>query len=383
MEEWTRRTFIQQALGAGGALALGFSCARPESDSDPFAGGELLGNQSFLDGKEPLQLGDGLDARFHTDLTALTPATLITPNEHFFVRTRCSDLLDFVQPWKIAVRGLVERPVEIGLDELKPLVRPMGTVLLECAGNQRRPFGLMSAAQWAGVPLTEVLERLNIKAEATRVLISGFDEYSTKPHSSIPGASWVFTFAELEKYGAFLATEMNGEPLPRDHGFPVRLVVPRWFSCVDIKWVNEIALVDDGAMATSQMLEFASRINQQGTPKFARDFDPALIDQAALPIRVEKWRVAERIVYRVVGLMWGGDRPTNKLMIRFGQGRDPVPVNMPYAQETNDTWTLWSHAWEPARMGFYDITMHIDDASIRTWRLDRGLHRRRIYIRQV
>ncbi|MCY3787768.1 MAG: molybdopterin-dependent oxidoreductase, partial [Gemmatimonadetes bacterium] len=199
----------------------------------------------------------------------------------------------------------------------------------------------------------------------------------------IPGASWVFTFAELEKYGAFLATEMNGEPLPRDHGFPVRLVVPRWFSCVDIKWVNEIVLVDDGEMATSQMLEFASRINQQGTPKLARDFDLALIDQAALPIRVEKWRVAERIVYRVVGLMWGGERPTDKLMIRFGQDRDPVPVNMPYAQETNDTWTLWSHAWEPSRMGFYDITMHIDDASIRTWRLDRGLHRRRIYIRQV
>ena len=383
MEEWTRRTFIQQTLGAGGALALGLACARPESDADPFTGGELLENLGFLDGKEPLQLGDGLDARFHTDLTALTPATLITPNEHFFVRTRCSDRINFAQPWKIAVRGLVERPVEIGLDELKLLVKPMGTVLLECAGNQRRPFGLMSAAQWSGVPLTEVLEGLNIKAEATRVLISGFDEYSTKPHASIPGASWVFTFAELEQYGAFLATEMNGDPLSRDHGFPVRLVVPRWFSCVDIKWVNEIALVDDGAMATSQMLEFASRINQQGDPKLARDFNPALIDQAALPIRVEKWRLAERIVYRVVGLMWGGERPTDKLMIRFGRDRDPVPVNMPYAQATNDTWTLWSHAWEPARMGFYDITMHIDDASIRTWRLDRGLHRRRIYIRQV
>ena len=380
MSHWTRRTFIQQALGAGGALALGLSCARP--DSDFFADGEWLENLSFLDGNQPLQLGDGLDARFHTELAALTPATLLTPNEHFFVRTRCSSLLDFAQPWKIAVRGLVERPVEIALDELKPLVKPLGPVLLECAGNQRRPFGLMSAADWAGVPLTEVLARLNIKAEATRVLISGFDQYSTKPHSSIPGASWVFSFAELEQYGAFLATEMNGEPLPRDHGFPVRLVVPRWFSCVDIKWVNEIALVGDGEKATSQMLEFASRINQPGDPEFARDFAPALIDQAALPIRVEKWRLSNRIAYRVVGLLWGGQRPTDKLMIRFGR-QEPVPVNMPYAQETNDTWTLWSHAWEPARMGFYDITMHIDDASIRTWRLDRGLHRRRIYIRQV
>ena len=219
-------------------------------------------------------MGDGLDARRHADLTALTPATLITPNEHFFVRTRCSDRIDFAQPWKIAVRGLVERPVEIALDELQPLVRPMGPVLLECAGNQRRPFGLMSAAQWSGIPLTEVLERLSIKAAATRVLISGFDEYSVKPHSSIPGASWVFTFADLEQYGAFLATEMNGEPLSRDHGFPVRLVVPRWFSCVDIKWVNEIVLVDDAEKATSQMLEFAGRINQPGDLKLAKDFDP-------------------------------------------------------------------------------------------------------------
>ena len=53
MEEWTRRTFIQQALGAGGALTLGLACARPESDPDPFAGGELLENLSFLDGKGP------------------------------------------------------------------------------------------------------------------------------------------------------------------------------------------------------------------------------------------------------------------------------------------------------------------------------------------
>ena len=109
MEEWTRRTFIQQTLGAGGALALGLSCAR-SSGPDPFAGGELLENLIFLDGKKPLQVGDGLDARRHADLTALTPATLITPNEHFFVRTRCSDRIDFAQPWKIAVRGWLSDP---------------------------------------------------------------------------------------------------------------------------------------------------------------------------------------------------------------------------------------------------------------------------------
>ena len=383
MEELTRREFFKNALGAGGALALGLSCGRPDGDSDPFAGGEWLGNINFLDGKEPLQLGEGLDARFHADLKSLTSATLITPNEKFFVRTRCSDLIDFSRPWKIAVGGLVERPRQIDLEDLRPLVKPMGPVLLECAGNQRRPFGLMSAAQWSGIPLATLLQKLSIKAEASGVLVSGFDEYSLKPHSSIPGASWVFKFADIEKYGAFLATHMNGEVLPRDHGFPLRLVVPRWFSCVDIKWVNEIVLVDEGVAATSQMLEFAGRINQQGTPGLARDFDPALIDQAALPVRVEKWGVGNELFYRVVGIMWGGERSTDKLMIRFGRNEEPVPVNMPYVQETNDTWTLWSHAWKPAQVGFYDISMSIDDTTIRTWRLDSGLHRRRLYIRQV
>ncbi len=95
--------------------------------------------------KDILQGGE-IPKKCSSFLTALTSATLIIPNEHFFVHTRCSDRIDFAQPWKIAVRGLVERPVAIELDELKPRVNPMGTVLLECAGNQRRPFGLMSAA---------------------------------------------------------------------------------------------------------------------------------------------------------------------------------------------------------------------------------------------
>ena len=159
MEELTRREFFKNALGAGGALALGLSCGRPDGDSDPFAGGEWLGNINFLDGKEPLQLGEGLDARFHADLQALTSATLITPNEKFFVRTRCSDLIDFSRPWKIAVGGLVERPRQIDLEDLRPLVKPMGPVLLECAGNQRRPFGLMSAAQWSGIALATLLQK--------------------------------------------------------------------------------------------------------------------------------------------------------------------------------------------------------------------------------
>ncbi len=112
----------------------------------------------------------------------------------------------------------------------------MGAHLLECSGNGRhRRFGLMSAAEWSGVQLSTLLERLEMARTATRVLVSGFDGHSGPHSGSRAGASWVFTFAELETQGAFLATRMNGAPLPKHHGQPVRLIMPGWYGCTCIK----------------------------------------------------------------------------------------------------------------------------------------------------
>jgi len=114
---------------------------------------------------------------------------------------------------------------------------------------------------------------------------------------------------------------MNGQPLSRDHGAPVRLIMPGWYGCTSIKWVNAITFVDENFLATSQMQEFAARTHQQGVPKLARDYRPAIIDQAAMPIRVEKWFVDGRIKYRVLGILWGGSRLVKALEIRFNPER--------------------------------------------------------------
>jgi DMSO/TMAO reductase YedYZ molybdopterin-dependent catalytic subunit len=146
----------------------------------------------------------------------------------------------------------------------------------------------MSAADWCGVPIARVLERAQPIAAHALVLISGFDGHSRPSRTSTPGASWICHEDDLERYGAFLATEMNGVALPKDHGFPLRLMVPRWYGCASIKWVNAIELVPDDVAATSQMQEFASRTFQDGRPERARDYTPAVLDHAAMPIRIEK-----------------------------------------------------------------------------------------------
>ena len=390
-ERISRRKLLRGSIVAGGALLLGFDkMAWPKSAQlgvkDPLAGGRRVGLVGFSqEAPVPMEtaFGDGLDGRMYTDLSRLTPQNVVTATESFYVRTRASELLEGQKPWLVRLNGLGTKPVELSLAELKKSSQPMGVHVMECAGNARSGhFGLMSAAEWSGVPLVELLERVKFQPQSTRVLISGFDTYPTKSMSSQPGASWIFSWDDLMRARAFLATEMNGKPLSKDHGAPIRLMVPGWYGCACIKWVNEITLVDDGAEATSQMQEFAGRTQQVGVPKVARDYKPARMEQAAMPTRIEKWIIDERIVYRVTGILWGGSRPVSSLEIRFNPEENYVQVES-VQQKVNDPWSFWTHTWSPKQPGPYLIRLRIEDPQIAAARLNAGYYLRSVEITEV
>lgn len=370
-----------------GVLGLVGCSDRFNSASETGEEGTMLGTVPFTDEQADLEVvsGEGLDGRLYTDLSKLKDDALVTPNETFYIRTRYPDLLDPNAPWKIALGGLVESPRDLELADLAPKVKKdLGPFVMECSGNgSGAGFGMLSAARWSGVLALDVLSMVNVHPSAKRVLVSGFDGHSKPSERSTPGASWVFTFDELARAGAFLATEMNGAPLPRDHGFPVRLFVPNWYGCTCIKWVDAITLVDDDVPATSQMQEFASRTHQNGTPALARDYLPATMDQAAMPVRIEKWRIGGALVHRVIGIMWGGYQVTDKLAIRFRDDERFVPVDVHPKQTTNATWTLWSHDWRPNVTGEYAITLRVDDPAVPQKRLDLGFYRRRTAVTQT
>jgi DMSO/TMAO reductase YedYZ molybdopterin-dependent catalytic subunit len=356
---------------------------------DPFEGGRLLGTLP-LSGRRAVEhplgtmLGEGLDARLAVDLSTLTPETLVTPTDRFFVRTDVPTGLDASRPWTIRVRGLVRNDLDLGLDSLAPLLAPMGVHLMECAGNNNPAnFGLMSAASWAGIPLDRVLERAHPLASATRVLVSGMDAQPGRSRSSLPGASWVFSLADIERSRPFLATEMNGAPLERVHGAPVRLLMPRWYGCASIKWVTDIEFVDDSTASTPHMREFARRTHQDGIPDRASDFKPASVDLAAMPVRVEKWRVDGSTRYRVVGIVWGGDRITDSLQIGFTPDDTYAPLEVCPRPSTSDTWSLWSHEWRPRAPGYYQILLRAGDRSISTQRLDLYFYIRGVQVDEV
>jgi DMSO/TMAO reductase YedYZ molybdopterin-dependent catalytic subunit len=337
--------------------------------------GELLG-------------GPGLDARRFTDLSKLQPQRLVTPTDEMFVRTAAPPGVKVTPPtWTIAVRGFGEADPAIPVATLRDDARPMGAHLIECSGNvDPDNFGLMSVTEWEGVPLADLVARLRRSssghADATAVLVSGYDATESS-RSSAAGASWVFPLDGLERLGAFLAVRMNGAPLTPDHGAPVRLVVPGWYGCSWIKWVNELRLVSADEPTTSQMIEFSRRTHQDGIPKLARDYQPPVIDLAATPIRVEKRRIAGRIEYRVVGVVWGGDRPADQLLIRFNPADQPKPLTICPPPPTHRTWSLWDYRWRPESTGTYNIALRAADPAIRTRRLDLSFYVRRVVIDEV
>ncbi len=380
-----RRSFLMSsalASVAGGPimaasslpLAVAGSLCDDDGEVVPFSG----------EGRRPMgrPYGSGLDGRQLLDLRKLAEDRLVTDNDQFFIRTRYPSELDpaDAQAWKLKFGGLVDQEQEIVLSDLQDEVEDMGVHVMECSGNGRfGGFGLMSAAQWSGFRVTKLLDRIKPQDSATAVMIAGFDQHARRSRNSRRGASWVFTFDQLKSTGAFLATRMNQQAIPQDHGFPVRLVVPGWYGCTSAKWVDTITLVDDNEPATTQMREFASRTHQRGVPELAKDYRAASMDLAAMPVRVQKKTVDGNSVYTLTGIIWGGDRATDKLVIRFNRGTDYVPVDS-YEHKTNQTWTLWRHRWTPDRPGRYRIQLQVDDPEISTQRLDRGFYTRSIEV---
>lgn len=351
--------------------------------------GELVGVVP-LTGDRPRQTpygeavgGPGLDARLFTDLSYIDADRLITPTDRVFVRTAAPAVVAGQSAsWTVALNGGALPALPIG--ELRASARAMGPHLIECAGNNDpNNFGLLSVAEWAGVPLADVAARLGPRGSSFGVLVAGQDEEGQQARTSVSGASWVLPWQAIAEHQPFLAVGMNGDPLPLEHGAPVRLVMPGWYGCSWIKWVRDIRLVDSNAPSTTQMIEFAGRTHQDGRPEMARNYAPPVIDVAATPVRVERRRVDGRLEYRVVGIVWGGTQPVSDLLIRFDSREPWQPLRVCPAPTSHAAWSVWTCRWRPAAIGTYSLSLKVADPSIRTRRLDMYFYTRRLRIDEV
>ena len=289
----------------------------------------------------------------------------LTPASHFFVRSHATTPALDVRTWRLRVEGdAVERPLDLGFDDLLRLPSRSVIAYVECAGNGRGFFkelmgktasgtqwhyGGIGVAEWTGVPLGAVLELARVRRDTPRdilnVLVEGLDSVKVNRPMSL---------AKAFEEDTLLAYAFNGEPVPADHGFPVRAIVPGWVGINNIKWVGRVevrsSVIDVPTTTKTYVLEgpdYPSKVVlRQQTIKSA----VALPWGATLPAGRQ----------RVRGFAWSPVGRISRVEVSLDRGVMWQPVEL---REPNipRAWTRWDFDWN-ARPGEHTIlTRAIDD----------------------
>ncbi|MEX2571592.1 MAG: molybdopterin-dependent oxidoreductase [Gemmatimonadota bacterium] len=197
------------------------------------------------DGPERLP-GENLTAQDLRDLTSW-----VTPIEDYFVVSHYGNPELDASSYRLQVDGLVDRPIVLTLDELKRRPRVERTTVFECGGNSRgRLHGMVGNATWTGADLRLLLEEIQPTTDAREVHFWGADEGTEEIRGQEYEQNFArsMSFEQIAETSPILAYEMNGQPLPVVHGFPVRLVVPGWYGVCQVKWLNRIDVSADRLM---------------------------------------------------------------------------------------------------------------------------------------
>jgi DMSO/TMAO reductase YedYZ molybdopterin-dependent catalytic subunit len=179
---------------------------------------------------------------------------VFTPNDQFFVRWHWAVIPEEIDvtSFKVAVRGHVDRPLSLTMADILALPRVELAAVNQCSGNSRGLFqprvagaqwanGAMGNARWTGVRLRDVLDRAGVKPGAVAVRFNGLDEPVVE---TAPDFMKSLDIDHARDGEVMLAYQMNGEQLPLLNGFPLRLIVPGWYSTYWVKMLSDIEVLD-------------------------------------------------------------------------------------------------------------------------------------------
>src|SRR5207302_4639193 len=253
---------------------------------------------------------------------------VVMPNARFYIRNHFQ--IPNLDPatFRLTVGGLVERPLGFSLRDLHSMCSQTLIATLECAGNGRTLFhpaiegekwslGAVSTAEWTGVPLAEVLDRAGVRPGAREVLFRGADGESCRGESGPNRFERSLQLDHARDSDLLLAYAMNGEPLPIQHGYPVRLIVPGWYAVASVKWLTEIELIDRpfvGHYQTDKYWYEWERDGQVVREPVTMQLVRALIIEPAPSQEIRAGELALR------GVAWSGAAPIARVEVCVGTG---------------------------------------------------------------
>jgi len=271
--------------------------------------------------------------------------------------------------YRLELAGAVERPLSLSLDELRARERVTMPITFECAGNGRalltpRPVSqpwlseAVGTAEWAGTPLRALLDEAGVRAKAVEALFTGLDR-------GVEGGvaqSYERSLALADCDGTLLAYEMNGAPLPPQHGFPLRLVVPGWYGMTNVKWLARITLLQEPFQGYQNAVGY--RIyDADGVPgePVTRMLPRSLMVPPGVPDFMTRERHLEPGPVTLAGRAWSGQAPIERVEVSTdgGAGFAPAELDEPLGEAA---WRGWRFEWD-APAGEHVLCSRATDAA--------------------
>jgi sulfane dehydrogenase subunit SoxC len=271
--------------------------------------------------------------------------------------------------WALEVGGKVERPLTLTLEDIRARPSVTHAVTLECAGNGRallEPLVLsqpwlqeaVGTAEWTGTPLAGVLDEAGLAPEVVEIVFTGLDrgiqgEVEHLYERSLPRE-------EALRAEVLLAYEINGQPLPPQHGAPLRLIVPGWYGMTHVKWLQAITAVEKPFRGWQQDVAYHVRASEdeKGEP-VGRILPRALMIPPGFPEFLSRTRHVAPGPCLLEGRSWSGWAPITRVEVSVDGGAtwedaDVGPAVSEFA------WSGWSFQWE-AEPGEYELCCRATD----------------------
>jgi len=274
------------------------------------------------------------------------------------------------ETWRLKIAGRVAKPLELTLEEIKKRPRRTIPVTMECAGNGRALFAprrisqpwLLEAignAEWTGTPLGSILQDAGVGADAVEIVFTGLDQGVEGDQIQFYQRS--LTVAEATRDEVLLAYDMNGEPLPPQHGYPLRLLMPGWYGMASVKWLHRIEAVAEPFQGyqMARAYRYAQTADGPGeavTVMRAR----ALMIPPGIPDFMTRNRLVQAGPVTLTGKAWAGRVSVSRVEVSVDGGSTWSEAQLgespsPFA------WRSWTFVWN-ATAGEYILHVRASDA---------------------
>jgi len=291
---------------------------------------------------------------------------VFTPKDQFFTTQHYGHPVVDPAAFRLRIAGLVDRPTELSLDELRKMKSTELIFGFECSGNRRPLQGLSSNGRWTGVPLRAVLDRAGVKKEVQEIVFFGADhgDEEVEFRGQITKVNQQFGRSLLREKAMssepVLAYALNGEPLTVHQGFPLRLLIPGWYGVSNVKWLSEIHAQEDRYLGKFQARWYRTLKGEtvNGEVKW-KETAISTMHLKSFIARVSR----DGSRHKVFGIVLNDGTPIKSVEVRVDDGPWQPATLDPATTANKYSWKQFNYAWNGATPGEHTLVSRVTDVN--------------------